>query len=299
MHYIEFQTMSWYYSSHPKVAGGSGKRQLADGSCMHLQTIGKLRGLCVPLPPGRTGHRITHRKGCAQQRIVKRLRLRCSYRRTSSGNRNELRNRRTIHDPRRTCRPSGGMGRRWGLKIPCPQGRMGSNPISANAQASENQALTEASENQPSPAGGDLVFHSGSKGEIPADLAKLIEAWPTLPDDIRPYRRRPGTPRSGRRRTPGNWSASCSGRRRSKRTCRWAKLPPSSGTTGGRTFPRSFASATATWSSSKLMNRAARHSRAARSTPSMGTNNARTIPKASGRSFRPGWWTATASLPKI
>jgi hypothetical protein len=77
------------------------------------------------------------------------------------------------------------MGRRWGLKIPCPQGRMGSNPISASSQAAENQGLTEADENRPSPAGGNLVFHSGSDARIPADLAKLIEAWPTLPNDTR------------------------------------------------------------------------------------------------------------------
>jgi hypothetical protein len=62
---------------------------------------------------------------------------------------------------------------------------MGSNPISANSQVAEDQALAEANENPPSPAGGNLVFHSGSEGEIPADLAKLIQAWPTLPEDTR------------------------------------------------------------------------------------------------------------------
>ena len=37
--------------------------------------------------------------------------------------------------------PSGGIGRRWGLKIPCPQGRAGSSPASAiiRWQASRNR----------------------------------------------------------------------------------------------------------------------------------------------------------------
>ena len=33
------------------LPGGSGKRQLADGACTGLKTIGKLRGLRLPLPP--------------------------------------------------------------------------------------------------------------------------------------------------------------------------------------------------------------------------------------------------------
>jgi hypothetical protein len=33
------------------MMGGSGKRQLADGSWTHSHTIGKLRRLRVPLPP--------------------------------------------------------------------------------------------------------------------------------------------------------------------------------------------------------------------------------------------------------
>jgi hypothetical protein len=40
-----------YYSGHTEPVGGSGKRQLAAGSRIHLQTIGKLRGLRLPLPP--------------------------------------------------------------------------------------------------------------------------------------------------------------------------------------------------------------------------------------------------------
>ena len=88
-------------------------------------------------------------------------------------------------DERRSVAAEWRKGRRWGLKIPCPQGRMGSNPISASSQSFEDKALTEASEKRPSPAGGNLVFHSGSGGEIPADLARLIEAWPKLPDDTR------------------------------------------------------------------------------------------------------------------
>ncbi len=62
---------------------------------------------------------------------------------------------------------------------------MGSNPISASSQVDENQALTEANENRRSLTAGNLVFHSGSEGEIPPDLAKLTEAWPNLPDDTR------------------------------------------------------------------------------------------------------------------
>jgi hypothetical protein len=33
------------------MLGGSGKRQLADGSCLRLYAIGKLRRLRLPLPP--------------------------------------------------------------------------------------------------------------------------------------------------------------------------------------------------------------------------------------------------------
>jgi len=33
------------------MAGGSGKRQLADGACVYPKTIGKLRRLRLPLPP--------------------------------------------------------------------------------------------------------------------------------------------------------------------------------------------------------------------------------------------------------
>ncbi len=41
-----------YYSGYTKAVSGSGKRQLADGSCLRLDTIGKLRRLRLPLPPG-------------------------------------------------------------------------------------------------------------------------------------------------------------------------------------------------------------------------------------------------------
>jgi len=34
--------------------GGSGNRQLADGACVGPKTIGKLRRLRLPLPPGAT-----------------------------------------------------------------------------------------------------------------------------------------------------------------------------------------------------------------------------------------------------
>lgn len=35
--------------------GGSGKRLLADGSHILPNTIGRLRRLCLPLPPDETG----------------------------------------------------------------------------------------------------------------------------------------------------------------------------------------------------------------------------------------------------
>ncbi len=40
------------YCDRPKVMGGIGKRQLADGLSLHVYTIGKLRRLRLPLPPG-------------------------------------------------------------------------------------------------------------------------------------------------------------------------------------------------------------------------------------------------------
>ncbi len=50
------------------VVGGSGKRQLTDGSFVHLDAIGKLRSLRLPLPPGhhnsaRAGERFADGKG--------------------------------------------------------------------------------------------------------------------------------------------------------------------------------------------------------------------------------------------
>ena len=45
-------TLHDYHSGYVKAVGGSGKRQLADGSCQRLNTIGKLRRLRLPLPPG-------------------------------------------------------------------------------------------------------------------------------------------------------------------------------------------------------------------------------------------------------
>jgi len=41
-----------WYSNHAKAVGGSGKHQLADGPYLCLDTIGKLRRLRLPLPPG-------------------------------------------------------------------------------------------------------------------------------------------------------------------------------------------------------------------------------------------------------
>jgi hypothetical protein len=39
------------YCGHTKDVGGSGKRQLADGSFVRVYASGKLRGLRLPLPP--------------------------------------------------------------------------------------------------------------------------------------------------------------------------------------------------------------------------------------------------------
>jgi len=43
-----------YYFDYAKAVGGSGKRQLVDGSYLRLDTIGKLRRLRLPLPPAFT-----------------------------------------------------------------------------------------------------------------------------------------------------------------------------------------------------------------------------------------------------
>ncbi len=41
-------------SCRDRSTGGSSKRMLADGSWLHLHTIGKLRRPRLPLPPGFT-----------------------------------------------------------------------------------------------------------------------------------------------------------------------------------------------------------------------------------------------------
>jgi hypothetical protein len=44
--------MDDWHAGYAKAVGGSGKHKLADGSCLRIDTIGKLRRLRLPMPPG-------------------------------------------------------------------------------------------------------------------------------------------------------------------------------------------------------------------------------------------------------